>query len=83
LANLLADKNHRIVLGQMHPTDANIACRPLYSRNGFAQVAGNPAFWSRPLANSMLCPTHVCLSAPLRLAPDFGSRRPTSAAALK
>src|ERR1700683_91760 len=83
LANLLADGNHRIVLGQMQPTDANIACRPLYSRNGFAQVAGNPAFWSRPLANSMLCPAHVCLSAPLRFAPDFGSRRPTSAAALK
>jgi FkbH-like protein len=63
LGELVAHKNNRIMLGQMQPTDANIACRPLYSRNGFAQVAGNPALWSRPLTNPMLYPAHLRLSA--------------------
>jgi FkbH-like protein len=62
LARLLADGNNKIMLGQMQPTEANIVCRPLYSRNGFAQVMGNPALWSRPLANPMLCPAHLSLS---------------------
>jgi FkbH-like protein len=66
LANWLAGKNNEIMLGQMQPTDANVVCRPLYSRNGFQLVAGNPAVWSRPLANPMLCPAHVCLSVPDR-----------------
>jgi FkbH-like protein len=74
LAGVLADKNNKIMLGQMQPTDANIVCRPLYSRNGFTQVAGSPGFWSRPLSNPMLCPAHVCLSAALRFAPDLDSR---------
>jgi predicted enzyme involved in methoxymalonyl-ACP biosynthesis len=38
LANLLADQKHEMMLGQLQPTDANITCRPFYSRNGFASA---------------------------------------------
>jgi predicted enzyme involved in methoxymalonyl-ACP biosynthesis len=62
LANLLADERHEIMLGQLQPTDANIACRPLYSRNGFAQMPGNPYLWSRSLAVPMRGPGHVALT---------------------
>jgi len=62
LANLLAGERHEIMLGQLQPTDANIACRPLYSRNGFTPMAGNAHLWSRSLAVPMRGPGHVALT---------------------
>lgn len=63
-ANRLARENATVMLGRLQPTDANIACRQLYSRNGFAQVESNPTLWSRPLAVPLALPPHVCLSTP-------------------
>jgi hypothetical protein len=32
-------------------------------KHPYAQVAGNPAPWSRPPANPLLCPAHLSLGA--------------------
>jgi FkbH-like protein len=66
IANLLTDDKVEIMLGELQPTDANGACRLLYSRNGFARAPGNPALWSRPLTVPMRCPSHVSLNMAAR-----------------
>jgi FkbH-like protein len=62
LANRLGREHATVMLGQLQPTDANLACRPLYSRNGFTQVETNSDLWSRPLAAPLLVPPHVSLT---------------------
>jgi FkbH-like protein len=62
IANQLAQEKATAIFGQLRPTDANLACRPLYSRNGFTQVANNPALWSRSLATAFAFPAHVCFT---------------------
>ncbi len=64
MANRLAREKATVMLSQLQPTDANIACRQLYSRNGFTQVENNPVLWSRPLAVPLVLPPHVSLTAP-------------------
>jgi FkbH-like protein len=62
LAEQLCRENATTMLGRLHPTDANVACRQLYSRNGFAPEQGNPVVWSRPLASLPLIPNHISLT---------------------
>jgi FkbH-like protein len=62
IGDLLAADNTEVMLGQLQPTDANVACRLLYSRNGFAQVEDSPTLWSRRLTVPMQSPVHVSLS---------------------
>jgi FkbH-like protein len=64
IANRLAQENATMMLGHLQPTDANIACRQLYSRNGFIQMRGNPVLWSRPLALPLVLPPHISLTPP-------------------
>jgi hypothetical protein len=49
------------LLAKLQPTDANLACREIYRRNGFTQVVEDPIFWVRSLENPMHCPGHVSL----------------------
>jgi predicted enzyme involved in methoxymalonyl-ACP biosynthesis len=46
-----------VLLGKLVRTDANLACREFYRRNGFEQVQGNAAYWARLGAVEM--PGHV------------------------
>jgi predicted enzyme involved in methoxymalonyl-ACP biosynthesis len=64
LADRLAGENKSIISGRLHDTDANIACRELYRRNGFTQMPDDPAIWSRPLAVPFLPPSHISLATP-------------------
>jgi FkbH-like protein len=64
IANRLARQNATVMLGQLQPTDANIACRQFYSRNAFTRAQDNPVLWSRPLAPPLVLPPHVSLTAP-------------------
>jgi hypothetical protein len=57
----LADPHSGILLAKLQPTDANLACREIYSRNGFTQVVENPIFWARSLENPIHCPEHVTM----------------------
>jgi FkbH-like protein len=52
------------LLGQLQPTEANLACQTFYRRNGFRQMEHNPALWSRPLALPFGLPPHVSFQAP-------------------
>jgi hypothetical protein len=53
------------MLGRLQPTEANIACRQLYSRNGFIQSEDNSVLWSRPLTSLPALPPHVALTEPV------------------
>ena len=64
LASRLAEKNSPALLGQLQFTEANLACRQLYARNGFVQSSENPALWSRALAAPLVFPPHISLAAP-------------------
>jgi len=48
-------------LGRLQPTDANLACRELYSRHGFTQLAGEPVLWSRAATPPLMPPAHLTL----------------------
>jgi FkbH-like protein len=54
---------HPLIVGKLQPTDANLACRQLFPRNGFVQDAGDPLFWSRALAIPPRVPAHIRLDA--------------------
>jgi FkbH-like protein len=61
LTTRLADPTSASLLAKLQPTDANLACREIYRRNGFTQVVEDPIFWARSLQNPMHCPGHVSL----------------------
>jgi FkbH-like protein len=61
-ANRLAGENAAMMLGVLQPTEANLACRQFYSRNGFLQTQDNPILWSRPLASPLVAPAHISLA---------------------
>ncbi|MGP8238608.1 MAG: HAD-IIIC family phosphatase [Limisphaerales bacterium] len=64
LGRRLAAEGATTILGQLRPTDANLACRNLYNRNGFNPTVENPQTWSRSLAPPPTPPPHIFLSAP-------------------
>jgi FkbH-like protein len=58
----LADGKHETIFGKLLPTEANMACRPIYSRNGFVPVEGDPNLWRRAAATPIHRPVHVALA---------------------
>lgn len=62
IANGLVRQNALEIIGLLQPTEANAACRPFYSRNGFTQVTAHPLVWRRPLTSYLLPPPHVSLT---------------------
>jgi FkbH-like protein len=63
LAHQLTQDKAATMLGVLQPTEANLACRQLYSRNGFIQAQDDPSLWSRALALPLASPPHISLSA--------------------
>jgi FkbH-like protein len=59
LADRLAGEAAGTLLGQLRPTEANLACRQLYRRNGFRPVESDSILWSRSLAEPLRFPAHV------------------------
>jgi FkbH-like protein len=78
VAHRLAGQNATTLLGQLIPTEANLACRELYRRNGFSQVAENPTIWSRPLTAPLVPPPHVSFAENAVDVPHTGSRASTA-----
>lgn len=64
LARRLIRNPATAIQGRLQPTDANLACRQFYARNGFVPVPDNPGLWSRPLSLPLALPAHVSLTAP-------------------
>ena len=62
IASRLAEENAATLCGQLLFTEANVACRQFYSRNGFSQAPENSIVWSRALTPPLLMPNHVALS---------------------
>jgi FkbH-like protein len=60
LSHLLNGKRETM-FGKLLPTEANMACRPIYSRHGFVLVDGDPTLWRRAPAG-LLHPQHVALA---------------------
>jgi len=75
LSGLLVARSMTNMLGKLLKTDANLACRQVYSRNGFAPADGDPTLWSRSLATPLPAPPHVSLtsaqSAPVAARPSL------------
>jgi FkbH-like protein len=90
-AGRLAACGEKAMSGRLRATEANFACRQVYSRNGFARSAGDPSLWSSPLAVVPAAPAHVSLGAPAAVGqpaapPDSGgpgAARPVAAEALE
>lgn len=61
LAYLTSGK-HESMTGKLVPTEANMACREIFSRNGFVRVDGDASLWRRPPSASLCCPSHVALA---------------------
>jgi FkbH-like protein len=84
ISHQMAREKATIMLGRLQPTGANIACRQLYSRNGFIQEEVNSVLWSRPLTSLVVLPHHISLDQPGAVVPDATaprrrlSARPTS-----
>jgi FkbH-like protein len=62
MARQFASEGQSAMVGKLQHTEANLACRQLYSRNGFTQVESEPSLWSRSLAEPILMPQHVTLN---------------------
>ena len=62
-ANQLVGENAVTIFGQLWITEANLACRQFYNRNGFNQCGSDPLLWSRTLAARWVAPAHVILTA--------------------
>jgi FkbH-like protein len=58
----LVNGKHETMFGRLLPTEANMACRPIYSRNGFVPVHGDPNLWRRAAASPLRRPEHVALA---------------------
>ena len=67
LGRQLAADGASALVGKLLVTDANLACRQFYSRNGFVPVEGKAGLWSRSLATPLATPAHVKLTAGLAL----------------
>lgn len=63
LANGLAQAGAAVIQGELRTTEANMACRPFYGRNGFIQDQHDPALWTRSLALSLDLPSHISLTS--------------------
>jgi FkbH-like protein len=80
LASRMVLQNEAVMLARLQRTDANTACRQLYSRNRFLPVENDETLWSRPLATPYLHPAHISLITPrCDDAPLSGNRVPTGA----
>jgi FkbH-like protein len=64
VAQRLASRKSITILGHLLPTEANLACRSFYHRNGFVQAENNPCVWSRLLKPTLLVPPHISLIQP-------------------
>ncbi len=62
LARQFVAEGTTVMLGKLTPTDANLACRQVFSRNGFALIEGAGVIWSRPLTDAVALPGHVLLT---------------------
>jgi hypothetical protein len=62
IAQRLAVEKATKMLGCLRPTEANVVCRQLYSRNGFTQAEDNSILWSRPLTSLFVLPPHIALA---------------------
>jgi FkbH-like protein len=63
IAGQLTAKGEKTLLGRLLPTEANLACRQVYARNGFAQSESDATLWSRALTIPFPLPSHVRLTA--------------------
>ncbi len=61
LARQFAAEGQAAMTGRLVPTDANVACRHVFSRSGFVPVAGEATRWTRSLATPPSGPAHVVL----------------------
>lgn len=59
LAGRLAARNEAALLGTLRETEANLACRTFYSRNGFVRRTNNPSLWIRLLVKPLMAPEHI------------------------
>jgi FkbH-like protein len=62
LAHKFSGENTATLLGRLQFTEANLACRSFYRRNGFNQSPENPLLWSRSLEMPLSVPSHVTLT---------------------
>ena len=62
LLSFLVNEKRETIFGKLLPTEANMACRPIYRRNGFVPVEGDPSLWCRAAAAPLNRPTHVALA---------------------
>lgn len=62
IASRLARQPATVLSGVLRPTEANIACRQFFSRNGFTQSPDDPTLWSWPLAQPLRVPPHLALT---------------------
>lgn len=61
LARQLTTAGMTSISGRLAPTPANLACRQVFSRNGFTQADG---VWSRSLSSPLGLPSHLVLNPP-------------------
>jgi FkbH-like protein len=61
-ADCLARDGFTAMQGRLQPTEANFACRQLFSRNGFTSELANGVLWSRTLDPLPATPHHVTLA---------------------
>jgi FkbH-like protein len=59
LARELAAAGGEAICGRLLLTEANLACRQVFGRNGFVQVDGDPSRWVRSLATPLPAPAHL------------------------
>jgi FkbH-like protein len=59
LSRQLAGDGMAVMSGKLVPTDANMTCRQVFSRNGFTLMADSPMLWLRPLDLSFAIPAHI------------------------
>ncbi len=69
----LVNAKHETIFARLVPTEANMACRAIYSRNGFAPVEDHPDLWRRDGAAAALArPEHVAFAeAPAEMADEM------------
>jgi len=61
LAHQFAAEGQAAITGRLVPTEANLACRHVFSRSGFVPVEGEATRWTRSLATPPPVPAHLAL----------------------